>query len=282
MEATTAPPALLLKGEGRSAVVAAAGERVVQLLGGVAVRDYGDIVAPRGREAEAWEAVLGYWDAQPDWDVLDLHALRPAVAAQAAQAAAALGWAVAQGIEETCPALDLPATWDDYVAGLGKKDRHELRRKLRRIEAQPAAIRQAVRTHGPDVEAALEEFLTLHRLSGAAKAAFMTPAMAGFFRNLVAATPDGLEIATLYVDEQPAAAYLSFCVGDRLLLYNSGYDPQYAELGAGFALLVYRIEAAIHAGLRVFDFLRGDERYKYDLGARDHFVYRVLGRRTAA
>lgn len=287
-ETMTPPPTPFLKGEERAAPPSSVGkgagglgERVVQLLGGVAVRDYGDIVAPLGREAEAWAAVLGYWDAQPDWDVLDLHALRPAVATQAAAAAAALGWTVAQGIEETCPALALPATWDDYLAELGKKDRHELRRKLRRIETHPA-IRHAVRSAGPDLAAAFAEFLTLHRLSGEAKAAFMTPTMAGFFRNLVAAGPAGLEIATLYVDEQPAAAYLSFCVGDRLLLYNSGYDPQYAELGAGFALLVYRINAAISAGIRVFDFLRGDERYKYDLGARDHAVYRVIGRRVAA
>ncbi len=286
---TTSPPTPLLTSEGSDAPPSSVGpgaeglgERVVQLLGGVAVRDYGDIVAPRGREAEAWAAVLGYWDAQPEWDVLDLHALRPEVAAPAAAAAAALGWTVRQEIEETCPALALPATWDEYLAGLGKKDRHELRRKLRRIETQPAAIRQAVRPAGPDLAAAFTEFLTLHRLSGEAKAAFMTPMMAGFFRNLVAAGPPGLEIATLYVDEQPAAAYLSFCVGDRLLLYNSGYDPQYAELGAGFALLVYRIRAAISAGVRVFDFLRGDERYKYDLGAGDHFVYRVIGRRGAA
>src|SRR5262249_14332130 len=89
------------------------GERVIQLVGGVSVRDYGDIVVPRGREAEAWGAILAYWAAQPGWDALDLHALSPAAAAHAGAAAESLGWAVWQGVEETCPILDLPATWDD-------------------------------------------------------------------------------------------------------------------------------------------------------------------------
>jgi CelD/BcsL family acetyltransferase involved in cellulose biosynthesis len=97
---------------------------------------------------------------------------------------------------------------------------------------------------------------------------------------LTALGPTGrLEVATLYADDRPVAAYLSFREAARLLLYNSGYDPRYGDYSAGFALLVYRIRQAIEEGVQTFDFLRGDERYKYDLGAQDQFIYRVIIRK---
>jgi CelD/BcsL family acetyltransferase involved in cellulose biosynthesis len=109
----------------------------------------------------------------------------------------------------------------------------------------------------------------------------MTPAMERFFRCLPSAfaATGWLEIATLYVGERPAATHLSFHHGAQLLLYNSGYDPAFAEYSAGFVLLVYRLQRALAQGIRVLDFLRGDERYKYDLGASDQFIYRVIIRK---
>ncbi|HMA36861.1 MAG TPA: GNAT family N-acetyltransferase, partial [Chloroflexia bacterium] len=230
------------------------GERMLRLVGGVAVADYLDIIAPRGREAEVWAAVGAYWAAQAErWDVLDLHSLPPAAAAWAAQAAAGQGWQTWSAVEETCPAVALPGDWESYLAQLGKKDRHELRRKLRRIEAPPVVSTWQIARAGVALAHAFDEFLALHRLSSAAKAEFMTAEMLAFFRSLLAtfAATGQLEVATLYIENQPAAAYLSFRQNDQLLLYNAGYDPQYAGLGAGFALLVYRIQAAIAEGITV-------------------------------
>ena len=163
------------------------GERVVRFAGGVAVADYLDVLAVAGRAAEVWEAALGYWaDHQADWDVLDLHALAPQSARLAAAAGSARGWEVSCGVEETCPYLDLPGDWDSYLAQLGKKDRHEIRRKLRRVEERDGSISWTIAADGPELAVAFEGFLELHRLSGAAKAEFMTPAMEAFFSRLTA------------------------------------------------------------------------------------------------
>jgi CelD/BcsL family acetyltransferase involved in cellulose biosynthesis len=214
------------------------------------------------------------------WDVLDLQSL-PAASATSARCAASAHGAVWCGVEETCPVLALPAAWDDYLAALGKKDRHELRRKLRRAESHPEPLTWRTVNKGPELAAALETFIALHRRSDEAKARFMTPIMVTFFHRLLAAfAPTGwLEVATLYAGDHPVAAYLSFRQAARLLLYNSGYDPRYGGYSAGFALLVYRIRLAIEEGVQTFDFLRGDERYKYDLGAQDQFIYRVIIRK---
>jgi CelD/BcsL family acetyltransferase involved in cellulose biosynthesis len=263
--------------------VPAPGERVVRLIGGVAVTDYLDILAAPGDLEATWEAVFAYWaDRRDDWDVLDLHSLPADSPSRAivAHLAARYGWNSWTGIEETCPSVTLPTDWESYLAGLDKKSRHELRRKLRKVEAATEALTWQVVNSPAALPATVEQFLALHRLSNAAKATFMDRRMTGFFRDLTTtmAGPGGLEVALLCWGDRPVAAYLSFVYGGRVYLYNSGYDPQYAEWSVGLVLLARRIGEAIAAGLTCFDFLRGDERYKYDLGGMDHFVHRVLVR----
>jgi CelD/BcsL family acetyltransferase involved in cellulose biosynthesis len=266
--------------------VPGAGERVVRLIGGVAVTDYLDIIAPPALMDAAWRAILGYWAVHADeWDAIDLRSL-PAESPSrriVPRLAAERGWHSWCEVEETCPAVALPADWETYLAGLGKKDRHELRRKLRKAESAPMPITWRLVKDAAALPAAVDTFIALHQRSSADKADFMDAAMVGFFRSLPAVLGElgWLEVALLDVAGEPAAAYLSFDYGGRIYLYNSGYEPRFGEWSTGLVLLARRIQAAIAAGVPCFDFLRGDERYKYDLGGADHFVYRVLVRRDA-
>ncbi|MBE0605380.1 MAG: GNAT family N-acetyltransferase, partial [Deltaproteobacteria bacterium] len=57
--------------------------------------------------------------------------------------------------------------------------------------------------------------------------------------------------------------------------YNSGYDPERREAQPGLVLIARCIEDALGEGAPEYDFLRGTERYKYDLGGVDRVVYRV-------
>jgi CelD/BcsL family acetyltransferase involved in cellulose biosynthesis len=262
------------------------GERVVRLIGGVAVTDYLDIIAPSAQMEAAWQAILDYWANHADaWDVLDLRSLPPESPSRriVARLAAERGWASWSEVEETCPALALPADWEAYLARLDKKDRHELRRKLRKADGAPVPITWRLVTEAAALPAAVETFITLHQQSSQDKADFMDAQMITFFHNLPAVLGETgwLEVALLDVDGTPAAAYLSFNYAGRIYLYNSGYDLRFAEWSTGLVLLAQRIQAAIAAGVPCFDFLRGDERYKYDLGGADHFIHRVLVRRDA-
>jgi len=76
-----------------------------------------------------------------------------------------------------------------------------------------------------------------------------------------------------------AAAVLCFESEQELLLYNSGYDPAFAPLSVGFVSKALTLKRAIEEGKQRFDFLRGAEPYKYDLGAQDLKVYRLVIRR---
>lgn len=265
----------------------AVGERVLRLIGGVAVTDYLDIITAPAHQEAVWEAILGYWAAHAaEWDAIDLRSLPPESPSRriVARLAAERGWQSWSAVEETCPALALPADWETYLARLGKKDRHELRRKLRKTEGAPVPITWRLVNQAAALAEAVDTFIALHQRSSADKADFMDAQMIAFFRSLPAVLGETgwLEVALLEVAGEPAAAYLSFHYGGRLYLYNSGYDPRFGEWSTGVVLLARRIQAAIEARVPCFDFLRGDERYKYDFGGEDHFVHRVLVRRSAA
>jgi CelD/BcsL family acetyltransferase involved in cellulose biosynthesis len=75
------------------------------------------------------------------------------------------------------------------------------------------------------------------------------------------------------------AALLAFLSGDELLLYNSGYDPEYAHASVGLVSKAMAMQRGVAEGLSVFDFLRGAEPYKYDLGGQDRIVRQIWVRR---
>ncbi len=187
----------------------------------------------------------------------------------------AAGYAVSRRRLVTSPRVALAADFDAYVQGLGKKERHELRRKLRRFEGVPdTSFRWAADAERPRV---LDRFFGLHRLSRGEKARFMTPAAEAFFRDVAdAIAPTGrLRLGVLRAHGEDAAVLFAFAYGDTLALYNAAYDPALASLSLGIACHAFAIREAIAAGFAVYDLLRGDEPYKYDLGAVDRWLWRL-------
>ena len=190
------------------------------------------------------------------------------------------GYTVARERLVTSPRITLPADFDTYVQGLGKKERHELRRKLRRFESAPrAGFRWA-----DDGERAtvLDRFFALHRLSKGDKARFMTDATERFFRDLADAlsATGWLRLGVVSAYDQDAAVLFAFAFGDTLALYNAAYDPALGSLSLGIASHAYAVRDAIAQGFRIYDLLRGDEPYKYDLGAVDRWLWRVVASRA--
>ena len=105
----------------------------------------------------------------------------------------------------------------------------------------------------------------------------MTDEMQSFFRALTTEFV-GLGIVKLYfmeIDGTKISATLCFDYENTLYLYNSGYDPSFSYLSVGLLLKSLCIRDALESGKAVFDFLRGDEPYKYDLGGQDTSIYKL-------
>ena len=105
----------------------------------------------------------------------------------------------------------------------------------------------------------------------------MDGGMERFFREIGGQFSEAglLRLAFLSDGNTDIAAAFQLEWNGSLLLYNSGYAPQYRKISPGLILLARCIEEAIGRGIREYDFLRGGERYKYDLGGVDRAVYRA-------
>ncbi len=251
------------------------GRPALLLVGSHAISDFLDVVVePKGLDAFAG-ALLDRLAAPdvPGWEVLDLYNLpadspsRPALA----RAAAARGWAATEQALEPSPIIRLPDTWEAYLAMMDKKERHELKRKMRRAEGGENQI--SWRFVGSE---AAETFLEMMALDPD-KARFLTPAMRAQFRAIVevARAHGWLQLAFLEANGCPAAAYFSFDFGNRLWVYNSAINQRFSALSAGWVLLGNLLRWAIENKRAAFDFMRGGEDYKFRFGAVAEMIYRL-------
>ena len=254
------------------------------LVGGTEVSDYLDFIVDREQAGPVYRALCEAIGAIEGWEWLDLHclpeeSLTPALLGDRARAA---GWSVTLVREDVCPTIALPSTWDEYLHLLSKKDRHELRRKMRRAE-EAGQVQHFVVNDAATLDECLDRFMALHEASTPDKSDFMRdPRMRDFFRRVghLAFDQGWLDLSFLAFDGALAAAMFCFRYRDAVMVYNSGFDPQaWSSFSPGVVLLGRCIRQAIAEGRRKFDFMQGNERYKYDLGGQDRAVRRLFVRR---
>ncbi len=257
------------------------GRPALLLVGSIEISDYLDVLVLRS-QVEAFCAALLDRLAEPDapaWEVLDLYNLPASSPTRAAlgRAAAARGWPAAETVLEPVPVIQLPGDWETYLATqVEKKERQEIKRKLRRAESGEESVRWYIADNRKGIEAEIEAFLRMMALNED-KARFLTPAMrAQFVDTLRTAAAHGwLRLSFLEINGEKASAYLSFDFGHRLYVYNSAIDPRFNALSSGWVLLAYLLKWAIENKRAAFDFLRGGEDYKYRFGGMAGKIYRL-------
>lgn len=248
---------------GAAAVVASEG-----LLTFAGRSDLTDYHAPVGHDGPgAVVRALGHFpDMSFRLDSLPIEAVDPIVSALAES-----GIESRTSEDEVVAVVSLPPTYDDWLASLGKKQRHEVRRKRRRFEAEFGAIN--IERHEGD---AIDVFSAMHRLSVGDKGGFMTGAMEDLFSELLRTA--GASIHLLTCDGVARAAAFGFEADNGYYYYNSAYDPAAAMASPGIVLFSAMIETEIERGAVVFDFLKGSEQYKFRHGAQPRQLYAIEGR----
>jgi CelD/BcsL family acetyltransferase involved in cellulose biosynthesis len=101
-------------------------------------------------------------------------------------------------------------------------------------------------------------------------------AAAGSTRTVDGRSCDGAGAAAHPFDGRRIKAEYTASSRRDCTYYLGGFEPEHARLSLGTILTARAIRHAIEAdGAREFDFLRGDEPYKYTWGAQDRFNHRV-------
>jgi CelD/BcsL family acetyltransferase involved in cellulose biosynthesis len=258
-----------------------ADEAVLMLLGSVEISDQLDLIV---RPADLPQFMSGLLDhlgpVHPEtWSTLDWYNLpesSPTLAVLKDESAKR-GWEYNAEIYLPSPYIPLPGDFETYLAGLDKKQRHEIRRKVRRSEESGRGVRWYIVEDESRLDAEMDGFLAL-MAEDPNKCDFLIPPMSGQMKAMArAAFREGwLQLAFLEVDGEKACGYLNFDYAGRIWVYNSGLDRRFMDLSPGWVLLAYLVQWATAHGRSEFDFLRGSEDYKYKFGGRDRLVMRAV------
>ena len=255
-------------------------EPALHFIGAVEVSDYLDFVVRKPDLEDFLGGLLPFIKSHPELKglALDLENLvdsSPSLPALETLAQAQ-GWNFSKEMLQPSPYISLPGDFETYLAGLDKKQRHEIRRKLR--NASNGHEEQWYFVEDANLLAEeLQAFTNMMR-NEVNKDSFLKPEMESFIHAAAQSFFDlgTLRLAFLTIDGEKAAAFLSFTCCDRLLVYNSSRSDEWMTLSPGWVLLARQIEWAISAGYKEVDMMRGDERYKYKFGGVDRFVWRAL------
>ena len=256
------------------------GQRALMLVGSIEISDYLDLIVREGDVSRFVSALLDFLISQQDknWSAIDWYNLpdvSPTLAALKAEAETR-GWIHHEEIYRPTPRIPLSGSFEDYLARIDKKQRHEIRRKMRRAAESEKNVRFYVMDGSENIDSELNAFFDL-MVQSPDKEQFLHPTMreqlTATFHN--AHTHGYLWLAFLEVDGAKTAASLNFDYKNKLWGYNSGVSSEHRELSPGWVLLAHTIQWCCENGRYEFDFMRGDEEYKYRFGGVNKHVMRV-------
>ena len=183
--------------------------------------------------------------------------------------AAASGWHVTDA--EACPVLALPDTWEAYVAALGKNMREQIKRYPKRLEKEFQVEYELAQTE-TQMQTALDDLFRLHGKRWRARGqtgVLATPRRQKFHRAVCSSflRHDWLRLWTMRCDGAPACVLLNYFHGGKYYFFIGGFEPELMRWSVGTCLFARVFRHAIEEGAQEFDFLRGEEEYKYRYGA---------------
>lgn len=241
------------------------------VLGKYKIMDYGDII-DKAKSKKIWPLILDFFQKEGIFEIVLDHVREDSQTLSFFRENSELKPIII--VQDVSPFLKLPISWDDYLTGLSRTDRKELKRKIRRLKENYSykieSVADITRTD-------FNDFVGLHRLSTTQKAIFMSPQMADFFWDLTKVQKGNWRtlIYFLKLGHKRVASVFAFENSKQLLCYNSGFNPKFSFFSVGLILKALLIKIAIEKKLEMVDFLRGDERYKYDLGGQNLNLYQI-------
>ena len=165
---------------------------------------------------------------------------------------------------EVAPKIPLPNSWETYLEMLSSHKKSDLKRIIRKAQLQGLKLIKM-----PENGYHISEFMALASLARPEKVAFFSSIAGVFFQDMLdeLTKTKNIEIYFLSHGNNYIAALVLIHFKNTWMAYNGAFDPTYRNLSPGTVLYGLMIEKAILEKKQYFDFLRGDESYKYDLGA---------------
>jgi CelD/BcsL family acetyltransferase involved in cellulose biosynthesis len=244
------------------------------------VSDYCDFIVLRGKEEEFFQGLLDFIRNQYT-EVEKIQLINIKQDSRSIpfmeKTAPKYDFACTASESEVTPVLSLPSSYEEFLSLMSRKSRHELRRKLRRMERLDQ-VRTVKFADARGLGVSIKRFIELHRHSDASKEEFWKlKGMGDFFQEVALqfSSQKWVELYFLMHEEDLMAALLNFLYKDKILFYNMAYNRDYAWYSPGLFLFHQRLKEAIKEKKKEADFLRGEEKYKYYFGAKQSRIFNL-------
>ena len=255
------------------------GKPALLLIGSIEISDYLDLIVRMDDHSRFITGLLDFLASSlaDSWSAVDWYNLpdsSPTLAAFKAESEKR-GWTHLEEMYRPTPRIALNGDFDEYLSRVEKKQRHEIRRKMRRAIESERGVRWFI-SDMADPEAEIDSFLKLME-QDQGKASFLQEPMRTQMRDVIRTAHENgwLWLAFLEADGQRIAAALNFDYENKLWGYNAGVNRDFMDLSPGWVLLGYVLEWCCQNGRYEFDFMRGDEDYKYRFGGVNKYVMRA-------
>jgi hypothetical protein len=230
--------------------------------------DYNGIIIA-GEEDQCLYRFLTYLFSQKDWDFIYLPDL-----AEASQTLELMKkdkyipkFRIRKGL--ICPYIALPDSKEKLLARLSTKFKRNLRYSLHKLEAEQGKVEIKHYYELGSFEQTMEVFFRLHQERWESKG------KPGRFANQKSrditfqtakyfAEKGWLRMYFLTVNDRPVAVELNLAYKEKMYCHLKGFDPTYSKYSIGHLLSLKILEECIEKGISEYDFMQGDEAYKFD------------------
>ncbi len=255
-------------------------DQQVMFIGSHEISDYLDLITTPDHLGKFITELFNFLtsDLFPAWQTLDLYNIpesSPTIDLLEQKARTA-GFQFNLDIIQPAPAIQLPASWQIYLDSLDDRYSQEIVRKNRNAETYFLPVDWYITSEEHKLDQDLNDFLDL-MANNPEKESFLTDQMKKQIKDIARqAYKNGwLQLAFLTVGDLKAAGYLNFDFDGKIWVYNSGINSVFENISPGWVLLSKNIQWAIEQGKTVFDFMRGNETYKYQFGGIDRNVLHI-------
>jgi CelD/BcsL family acetyltransferase involved in cellulose biosynthesis len=227
--------------------------------------DYLDFVVRQGYEKQFYTAIVEFLEKRIDsFTVLDLEHIPENSEFFPYVMGSSLYYDY--DVQDVCPYIELPDTWEEYLESLDGKFRRNLNYEIRRFFKEYDASFTIVKDYDM-LGRAMDTLIELHQKRWRKRhmpGVFYSKRIRDFHKDVAKDMflKGELSLFELRDGTKTVASLLTYHIGNVRYYYISGYDVEYGKRSVGNITLGLSIKQSIEEGDEVFDFLRGDEEYK--------------------
>jgi hypothetical protein len=231
--------------------------------------DYSGIIMA-GNEKECMSKIFAYLFAQKDWDIFllpDLPQGSPTLELVKSSRGDLPRFSISEGW--ICPYITIPDSKEKLLMGLSRRFRRGLQRSLRKLEREHGRVELKRYCELDSLEEGLDVLFSLHQKRWTLRGE------TGVFdkqemRSIVLQTAklfaekNWARLYFLTVNNRIVAAEYALEYGGRMYGHLCGFDPGFSKYSVGNLLLWKVLDDCVEKGISEFDFMQGNEAYKFD------------------